>query len=143
MSLHTFHRIGDGIGGFKLDNEYREPDVREKELLHKLLRVYFTGRDELCTQIDSIIAKQINSTGTLSLQCRSGSPFPGRHRLVAEGMCRDADGGTISVLLHIDQAGFMHLLEVIKYGPNPIINEPSASTMEVLLPESGGTKPGV
>jgi hypothetical protein len=59
-----------------------------------------------------------------------------------EGMCKDADGGDMSVMLHLNHQGFMSMLEIIKYGPSPIISPPSARDLVLLLPEDRGRKPG-
>ena len=48
----------------------------------------------------------------------------------------------ISVLLHINNAGFMSMLEIIKYGCVPIINPPAADDLVLLLPEERGERPG-
>jgi hypothetical protein len=59
-----------------------------------------------------------------------------------EGMCKDADGGDMSVMLHLNHQGFMSMLEIIKYGLSPIISPPSARDLVLLLPEDRGRKPG-
>jgi hypothetical protein len=125
----------------KMDSEFRHLNERERELLAKLLSVEFPGRDELRTQLTSLTGKQIKEDGTLKFRCDSGSPSSSRYRLAMEGTTKDADGGTISVMLHIDNAGFMHMLEIVKYGDSPIITPPSAPDLVLLLPEDGGSKP--
>jgi len=125
-----------------MDSGFRQLDARERGLLEKLLEAEFLGRDELRTQLGSLTAKQIEEDGTLSLRCDSGSPSPGKYALAMEGMCKDADGGDMSVMLHLNDQGFMSMLEIIKYGPSPIINPPSARDLTLLLPEDRGRKPG-
>src|SRR2546425_11159021 len=99
-----------------MDSEFRQLDARERGLLEKLLEADFPGRDELRTQLDSLTAKQIDQDGTLSLRCGSGRPSPRKYKLAFEGICKDADGGTIAILLHADKDGFMSMLEILKYG---------------------------
>jgi hypothetical protein len=125
-----------------MDSGFRQLDARERGLLEKLLEAEFPGRDELRTQLDSLTAKQIEEDGTLSLRCDSGSPSPGKYAVAMEGMCKDADGGDMSVMLHLNHQGFMSMLEIIKYGPSPIISPPSARDLVLLLPEDRGRKPG-
>jgi len=125
-----------------MDSEFRQLDARERGLLEKLLEADFPGRDELRTQLDSLTAKQIDQDGTLSLRCGSGRPSPRKYKLAFEGICKDADGGTIAILLHADKDGFMSMLEILKYGGSPIINPPTARDMVNLLPESPGRRPG-
>jgi hypothetical protein len=125
-----------------MDPGFRQLDTRERGLIEKLLEAEFPGRDELRTQLFSVTAKQIEEDGTLSLRCDSGLPALGRYRLVAEGTCKDADGGDMSVMLHLNDQGFMSILEIIKYEPSPIINPPSARELVLLLPEDRGRKPG-
>jgi hypothetical protein len=107
-------------------------DTHEKELLEKLVEREFEGRDELRSQLGSLTAKQLHDDGTLSLHCDSRSPVSATHGLVAEGICKDADGLSISVLLHVGKDGFMHMLEILKYGPSPIINPPAARDLILL-----------
>ena len=125
-----------------MDSEFRQLTDRERGLVEKLLDADFPGRDELRTQLASLTAKQIEEDGTLSLRCESGVPSPSKYRLAMEGWYKDADGMTISVMLHLDKNGFMSMLEIIKPGTSPIINPPSSYDLVLLLPEDGGRKPG-
>jgi len=115
-----------------VDSEFRPLNTREKELLEKLLEPEFEGRDELRSQLGLATAKQVLEDGTLDLHCDPGSPVSTAHGLVAEGILKDADGMNISVLLHVDRDGFMHELEMLKYGPAPIINAPTARDLVLL-----------
>ncbi len=117
-----------------MDSDFRPLDSRERELLEKLFEAEFPGRDELRVQLNSLTAKQIAEDGTLILRCDSGPPAPTRYLLVTEGMCTDADGGQIAVLLHVDKGGFMRMLEIIKYDGSPIINPPSGHDLVSLVP---------
>ncbi len=125
-----------------MDSEFRQLDARERGLLEKLLEADFSGRDELRTQLDSLTAKQIIEDGTLSLRCGSGRPSPRKGKLAFEGICKDADGGTIEILVHADKGGFLSMLEILKIDGSPIINPPTAGDMEVWLPESDGRREG-
>jgi hypothetical protein len=109
-----------------MDSEFRPLYIRERELIEKLLEVDFPGCDELRIQLNSLRAKQIVEDGTLRLQCDSGPPAPTKYRLVTEGTCKDADGMTIAVLLHVGTDRLMSMLEILKYDGTPIINPPSA-----------------
>jgi uncharacterized protein DUF6984 len=120
-----------------MDSEFRQLDIRERGLLEKLLETEFPGRDELRTQLYSLTAKQIEEDGTLSLRCVSGRPWLGEYRFVIEGTCKDADGGTILILLHVDKDGFMSMLEILKIDGSPIINAPSAQELVLRLPVRG------
>lgn len=123
-----------------MDPGFRKLDDRERGLLEKLLEVEFPGRDELRAQLASVTAKQIEKDGTLKLRCDLGPPATTKFRLVAEAMCKDADGGQISVLLHVDKEGFLHMLEIIKYDGSPIVRPPSAQDLMVLPAEPRGQK---
>jgi hypothetical protein len=123
-----------------MDSGFRQLTDRERGLLEKLLEADFLGRDELRTQLGSVTAKQIEEDGTLSLQCDSGTSSPGKFALAAEGTCKDADGGSMSVMLHLNRDGFMTMLEIIKYGTAPIIIPPSGDDLALLLPEARGRK---
>ena len=122
-----------------MESGFRQLNNREVGLLEKLLEREFPGRDELRTQLQSVVAKQIQEDGTLSLRCVSGAPSPRRHTLAVEGECKDADGMVVSVMLHVDKDGFMNMLEIYKYDMSPIITPPSANSL-VLLPKVNGQK---
>jgi hypothetical protein len=111
-----------------MDSEFRELSTREKDLVGKLLNAATKGRDELRTQLDHIKAKQIEDDGTVRLQCLGGAPAP-YYTPVAEGVCKDAEGSDIAVILHLAQNGFMSMLEIIKYDGSRIINPPSAENL--------------
>jgi hypothetical protein len=128
-------------GENRLDSDFRQLDVRERNLLEKLLEGAIEGRDELRAQMSSLTAKQILEDGTLNLRCEAGPPSPGKYAPVAEGWCKDADGMTISVLLHLGKNGYMDMLEIMRFDGGNIVIPPSAENMFVLLPESGGKKP--
>jgi hypothetical protein len=110
-----------------MDSEFRPLNDRERRLLEKLLEAEFPGRDELRAQMCSVTGKQIETDGTLYLRCASGPPARTRYALVMEGVCTDADGGMIAVMLHVDKDGRMAMLEILKYDGSVIINPPSAS----------------
>ena len=120
-----------------MDSVFRQLKAEERDLLEKLLEPEFEGRDELRSQLIGVVARELHEDGTLSLRCSSGSPAPGKHRLVAEGVCKDVDGMNIEVLLHVDKIGFMHMLEILKYGISPIIHAPTARDLVVLGKNSG------
>ena len=112
-----------------MDSEFRPLNDREMGLLEKLLEAPFPGSDELRAQMNSVTGKQIEDDGTLYLRCAAGPPAPTKYALVMEGVCTDADGGQIAVMLHVDRAGFMHMLEILKYDGSPIVRPPSASDL--------------
>ncbi len=116
-----------------MDSEFRPLNDRERGLLEKLLEANFPGRDELRAQMISVTGKQIGGDGTLSLQCASGPPAPTKYAVAMEGVCTDADGGMIAVMLHVDKDGFMRMLEILKYDGSVIINPPSAHDLAIPL----------
>jgi hypothetical protein len=117
-----------------VDSEFRELNTRERELLRKLINAAIHGRDELRTQVNYIKAKQIEDDGTLRLECFGGTGATGKYAPVAEGVCKDADGADIAVILHLGKGGFMSMLEIIRYDGSPIINPPSAEHLTAFLP---------
>jgi hypothetical protein len=121
-----------------MSSDYRPLSHREYGLIEKLLSVNFPGSSELRTQLVSLTAKEIEKDGTLRLLCSKGSPSLSKYLVAMEGVCKDSDGGDISVLLHINDAGFMSMLEIIKYGGSQIVHAPSAEDLVLLLPENRG-----
>ncbi len=116
-----------------MESGWRKLDDREREVLEKLLAAEFPGGQEWREQLATMTAKQIIEDGTLSLRCASGSPLPTNYRkLPTEGVCKDADGGEIAILLHADKSGFLSRLEILKYDGTPIIKPPSVAEMEIL-----------
>lgn len=113
-----------------MDSGFRELSIRERHLLEKLLDAAARGRDDLRTQLDHIRAEQIEIDGTLRLQCLGGVPSE-YYTPVAEGVCKDADGSDIAVILHLGKSGFMSMLEVIKYDGSQITNPPSAENLVI------------
>jgi hypothetical protein len=113
-----------------MDSEFRELNTREKGLLEKLLDAAPQVRDELRTQLDQIRAEQIEADGTLRLHCLGGVPSK-YVTPVSEGVCKDADGSDIAVMLHLGKSGFMSMLEIIKYDGSQIINPPSAENLAI------------
>ena len=116
-----------------MDTEFRLLDNRERGLLEKLLEADFQGRDELRAQMSSLTCRQIEEDGTLRLRCASGPPALTKYALVGEGVCTDADGATIAIMLHVNKDGFMSMLEILKYDGSPIITPPSAHDLVVSL----------
>jgi hypothetical protein len=126
-----------------MESEFRKLNERERELLEKLLDAEFPGRDEWRTQLDSMTGRQVIEDGTLILRCDAALPLPTKYKkLGVEGMCKDADGGDIAVLLHADDNGFLRMLEILKYDGSPVINPPSARDLVLLLPEDRGQRLG-
>jgi hypothetical protein len=111
-----------------MNSEFRELSTREKGLVEKLLNAAPQVREELRTQLNHIKAEQIEDDGTLRLQCVGGTPSK-YYTPVAEGVCKDADGSDIAVILHLGKSGFMSMLEIIKYDGSQIINPPSAENL--------------
>jgi len=99
-----------------MDSEFRELTVRERGLLEKLLTSAIQGREELRTQLAHCKVKQIETDGTLDLQCEGGVPALGKYAPVAEAAYKDADGVDIALILHVGKSGFMSMLEIIKYN---------------------------
>jgi hypothetical protein len=110
---------------------FRELHPREKELLERLLDLEFLGRDELRLQLPFVTAREVEKDGTLVLRCSQGPPAPGNRAVPAGGVCWDADSVPISVMLHVDQDGFMRRLEITKFDSSPIIVPPTARSLVV------------
>jgi hypothetical protein len=115
-----------------VESEFRPLNSRERGIIERLLEAEFQGHDELRMQIDSVTAKQVLPDGTLRLQCASGPPAPTKYAIAMEGTYTDADGGAVAILLHVDTAGFMRMLEILKHNGSPIIEPPVADSVTVL-----------
>ncbi|MGD0360181.1 MAG: hypothetical protein ABSC93_04900 [Bryobacteraceae bacterium] len=115
---------------------FRPLTTYERTLLERLLEPDFPGRDALRGQLDVVTAKPVLEDGTLALQCGPCLPAAVKRRIPTEGACADADGGLITVLLHVVD-GRMHELEIFKTGPSAgskIINPPEPANLELFTP---------
>jgi hypothetical protein len=112
-----------------MEKQFRPLSGRERELIERLLNQDFPGRDELRIQLQSATARQVLDDGTLELRCESGLKAPVRDRVPTEGTCRDIDGGTVDVLLHVVD-GVMKELEILKHG-GPLLRPPEAKDLTV------------
>ncbi len=124
-----------------MEAEFRQLNDRERALLKKLVEAEALGRSELRAQLNSVTCRQIYRDGTLELRCNAGPAYPGKYALVREGWCKDDDGMTISVMLHVDTAGFMRMLEIYRLDGAPVTTPPTAGVLVPLLPEDRGRKP--
>lgn len=114
-----------------MDSEFRTLQHEERDLLVELLHLEFPGRDELLSQLDHLAAKQVLEDGTLLLKCSAGAPALAARGLAAEGKYKDLDGLDVDVLLHVNQEGYMHMLEIVKAGPDPVIEPPRARNLVI------------
>ncbi len=110
-----------------MEQAFRPLDSRERDLIQKLLEPDFPGRDELRAQLPGLTARQILDDGTIELRCDTDVRASVRQRVPTEGSCKDTDGGTIDVLLHVVD-GLMYELEILKHG-GPILRQPTASEL--------------
>lgn len=116
-----------------MDSDFRPPRPNERELLGKLLEGDFPGREELCTQLESVTVKEIDEDGSLALAVASGPKAPVRHRVPTEGMCPDGDGKMVFVLLHVVN-GTMNELEIFKEDGSKILRPPAARDLNLFRP---------
>ena len=113
-----------------MEQAFRPLYEHERDLIEKLLEPEFAGRDELRAQLRTVTARHILDDGTMvELQCDSNVRAPVRNRVPTEGTCKDTDGETIVVFLHVVN-GLMHELEILKYD-GPICKWPTAGDLSV------------
>ncbi len=111
-----------------METKFRPLDANEMALLEKLLDHDFPGRDALRVQLASVTGRQIDENGSLELSAAQNSRAEMLSACPTEGTCADADGGTIAVLLHI-QNGKLHQLEIFKEDGSEIRRAPKAGDL--------------
>ncbi|MFG6490829.1 DUF6984 family protein [Microbacterium sp. P03] len=93
--------------------EVRRPSNEESGLLQWLLQKDFQDVEELRAQLDGILVESIDDDGSIRLYPQKGSPAGFAGLAPVEGRYEDADGITVSLLIHL-RNGFLHELEIYK-----------------------------
>ncbi len=107
----------------KAEQQLREPTVRERELLNRLLEAEFPGRDELERLLGQVYVRTI-AEGYLELRSQVSGNAPVVKRIPVEGEARDADGMIIHLLLHVIEGRPVEL-EMYKDDGSSILRLPS------------------
>lgn len=112
---------------------YRPLRENEREILEKLLEPDFPGRGELREQLNSLTVEELDEDGGLALQSVTGSQAPVKWRVPTEGECKDSDGVSVHVLLHVLD-GRMHELELYKEDGSRVCRLPEARDLVLFTP---------
>jgi hypothetical protein len=120
------------------DAEFRPLSGGEMEILRKLLELNFAGRNELIHQLDGLLAKPIDTRGSLKLLVASADKAPVSRGVVAEARYADLDtkgdaGAHVNILLHVAD-GKLHMLEIYKDDGSQILKAPTPDEFQLFSP---------
>src|SRR5262245_2500498 len=91
----------------------------ERELIDRIAeRLDERQRRQLLEDADVATAETINDNGSIirfHLQGYERPPYRGQHAIPVEAVVQDADGASISVLLHQDENDRLYELEFVRY----------------------------
>ena len=105
----------------------------EKKIINKLLSSHFEGNELLQKQLINCEASNTNDDdnyGSIYLHPLSDHPALVNLRVPVEGLAADSDGGTINILLHVED-GFLNELEIVKLEGTPIKGVINPNLIEV------------
>ena len=111
-----------------MDADFRQLETSEMEQLKKFLDHEFLGRDELRLQLASLTANRIDENGSLVLKSGVNNRADVLCSCPTGGICLDADGGEICVMLHVKN-GVMHLLDIFKEDGSELQRPPNAEAL--------------
>ena len=111
--------------------EWRSLSPKEEQILGKMLEQGFPGRDEMLKQISNALVKQIDEEGSLEFNSKADPPADVKFRVPVEASCRDIDGVTIHLSLHVVDKRVSEL-EVFKEDSSPVFQKPTADRLEVV-----------
>jgi hypothetical protein len=121
-----------------IESEFRPITSAEREVFRKLLSLNFPSRDELLTQLESLLARTIDDDGSLSLKVTAGVVAPQNCRIPIEARCPDTNTQDdsephVKILLHVVE-GKMFELEIYKDDGSPVIDRPNPEKFQLFLP---------
>lgn len=99
--------------------DLRSPTSEERRVLAALLSVEFPGRSELVEQAKDVLARTIDTEGSIAFVAAGGRQAPVVRRIPVEAELEDADGTTIHILLHVID-GRLNELEIYRDDSAPI-----------------------
>ena len=116
----------------------RQLSLWERDVLEAFLAVPFSGSEELKAQLGSVrVAEEYGGddpTVIFSVAEGAAPPAPVRQRIPIEAEGRDADGATISILLHVID-GFLWELEVYRPDGESVRCVPDARSLVLFSPD--------
>ena len=123
-----------------LNGSWRRLTDLEKGIIKKLLSIQFPGRDALLSQLESLVASQLDEDGTVldengSLYLKTESPIRAevKTRVPTEGKAVDLDGITIHYLLFVNDEGKMDQLEIYKDDLSKVLRKVEHDQIEVII----------
>lgn len=110
----------------------REPTQAERQVFDRLLAIPFHGRCAVARQLAAARVRTIDADGGLALDVpRDVAAAPVARRIPVEACFEDADGELASVLLHIQNDGYVNELELFRYDGKRVQVFPRADDLEV------------
>ncbi|MFP5245804.1 MAG: DUF6984 family protein [Thermoanaerobaculia bacterium] len=114
-----------------METAYRPLSEYEASLLARLLEVDFEGRDAMARQVQSVVVREIDDSGSIEFKVGDEAPRANvTQRVPIEGEASDEDGVPIWVMLFVID-GKIDELEICKADGTPIRRRPLARELEV------------
>ena len=113
-------------------DDHRSLTPWQRDVILRLLKPAFPGRDELLAQLESAVGRPIDDNGSLELRCACSTNAPVKRRIPTEAEAKDRDGMTIHYLLHVVD-GRMNELEVYKDDSSRLIQHAEPEDLEVII----------
>lgn len=114
---------------------FREMELRERRLVHRLLEPAFPGRNELREQLETARVRVVDDDGCLEFSITSSTEArQAKYAVPSEGEYEDADGITVHVLLHMVR-GKAKELEFFREDGGRVKTWPDPDTLRVFAPD--------
>ncbi len=110
--------------------EWRSLAPNEKSILDRMLQEDFPGRDEIARQLGHALAREIDREGSLEFSVEPDPWIETKYRVPVEAECKDSDGVTIHLLLHVLD-GRLSELEIFKEDSSPVFTKPTPHRLHV------------
>jgi len=104
----------------------------ERGYIERLLTVGFPGREQIVEQLQTVLARRIDTEGSIELVPQSSVRADVIKRVPVEGEAADVDGVPIYLLLHVVDSQVREL-EIYKADGSPIKRMPPAELIDVVV----------
>lgn len=108
---------------------------QERELIDRIAdRLDERQRRQLLDDATVATAEAVNDDGSIirfHLEGYDRPPYRGQHAVPVEGIVQDADGASISVLLHQDENNRLYELEFVRYDDGDLM-APKWDTLKLM-----------
>ena|SRR6266511_1454535 len=112
-----------------VEDSWRDLSLEERQVIERLLRPPFTGRDELLEQLIGAKARTVDEDGSLSIQVTSPVQAPIPVRVPVTALAKDEDGVPLQLLIHVVD-GRLYELELWRVDLAALKRWPTAGAID-------------